>query len=961
MGMYFEDEYYYTGDSIEAAEDVDYLTHYGTPRHSGRYPWGSGDNPYQHRDKASIYRKNKTFLNQVHKMKKEGMSEKEIAEFYSLKNSSDLRAKVSAASNTNKKIDIDAIAKFREHGYSTAEIARRLELAESTVRSLENPRTQSNAKSHDEIADRLKKELASGKKYIDVGIGVESMFGESGISRDKLDKVLNEMQNEGYTIAEIKYEQLTNPGKHTTLKVLAAPGTTREEISKNRTEIAVLTDAAHADKKVRAFGIEKPQSIDSSRIFIKYDEDGGSDKDGVIELRKGVDDLYLGEGKVYSQVRIAVDDKYYLKGMALYSDNVPPGYDIIVNSNKKRGTPLEKVFKKMKKVNENDPNSPVDWDNPFGAVIKEDGQYHYDDPKTGESKLGAINKVNDQGDWDDWAREVSSQWLSKQPMKMITNQLNLSYETKKAQLEEIEAVPNPIVRNYLLQEFGRDCDSSAVHLKAAGFPRQGQKVILPINSLGKGEIYAPSMNDGEYVIGIRHPFQGTFESPLLKVNNSNAEGRSILGNVQDAVGIRSDTANQMSGADFDGDTITLIPIRGYEHDISFSKPDSQLPKSILDLRKFDPKRAYAKTDEMTEEMGKTGKEKYGRKFNKQQEMGKVSNLITDMTIQDAPLDDIAKATKHALVVIDAEKHNLDWRQSAIDNEIERLRLQYQGKADGGAATLISRSKGVKYVDATSDFASIDPESGELIYKELAPSKRTVIGKDGKEHVRRKESSKMAETNDARTLMSDPNSGYPQEKAYAEYANRLKALGNRARKESLVGKGSYSEAAAEEYAREVSSLKSKLNTSIKNKPYEHLAQIDARATYWEKAKGIDQSLDQTERKKQLSRMKQQALNASRRKFGSSREYIEFTPREWEAIMAGALPPSTVTQILKNSYSSTIKSMAMPHESRQITDSMRSLIRSMDNAGYTMADIAARVGASTSAVDDVLHPSPKKRKD
>lgn len=24
------------------------LMHYGMPRRSGRYPWGSGDNPYQH-------------------------------------------------------------------------------------------------------------------------------------------------------------------------------------------------------------------------------------------------------------------------------------------------------------------------------------------------------------------------------------------------------------------------------------------------------------------------------------------------------------------------------------------------------------------------------------------------------------------------------------------------------------------------------------------------------------------------------------------------------------------------------------------------------------------------------------------------------------------------------------------------------------------------------------------------
>lgn len=28
-------------------EETDELEHYGTPRHSGRYPWGSGENPYQ--------------------------------------------------------------------------------------------------------------------------------------------------------------------------------------------------------------------------------------------------------------------------------------------------------------------------------------------------------------------------------------------------------------------------------------------------------------------------------------------------------------------------------------------------------------------------------------------------------------------------------------------------------------------------------------------------------------------------------------------------------------------------------------------------------------------------------------------------------------------------------------------------------------------------------------------------
>ena len=37
------------------------LMHYGMPRRSGRYPWGSGDNPYQHSG---------DFLSRVEEMKK---------------------------------------------------------------------------------------------------------------------------------------------------------------------------------------------------------------------------------------------------------------------------------------------------------------------------------------------------------------------------------------------------------------------------------------------------------------------------------------------------------------------------------------------------------------------------------------------------------------------------------------------------------------------------------------------------------------------------------------------------------------------------------------------------------------------------------------------------------------------------------------------------------------------------
>ena len=42
--------------------------------------------------------------------------------------------------------------------------------------------------------------------------------------------------------------------------------------------------------------------------------------------------------------------------------------------------------------------------------------------------------------------------------------------------------------------------------------------------------------------------------------------------------------------------------------------------------------------------------------NTQTEMGKISNLITDMTLKGATQDELARAVRHSMVVIDAEKH-----------------------------------------------------------------------------------------------------------------------------------------------------------------------------------------------------------------------------------------------------------------------------------------------------------------
>ena len=96
----------------------------------------------------------------------------------------------------------------------------------------------------------------------------------------------------------------------------------------------------------------------------------------------------------------------------MYSDDMPDGADIVFNTNKHSGTPKMDVLKKI----QNDP------DNPFGALIKANGQSHYVDAD-GNEKLSAINKLKEEGDWDKMSKNFSSQFLSKQPIQLIKKQL----------------------------------------------------------------------------------------------------------------------------------------------------------------------------------------------------------------------------------------------------------------------------------------------------------------------------------------------------------------------------------------------------------------------------------------------------------------------------------------------------------------------------------------------------------
>lgn len=877
---------------------TDELYHYGIKRRSGRYPWGSGK-------KSS--RNASDFLSTIDVLEKDGFNEKQIAEYFGLQ-TKQLRAYKSNAHNEVRAAKAAMALRLKDKGYSNSEIGRRMGINESSVRSLLDPAISMRKNAATNTAEMLEKEIAS-KKYIDVGGGVENQIG---VSRNTLDNAVEQLRAKGYTYHYLKVEQL-GTGKFTSIKVLAAPEVTYKEVKDNQSKVT-SPGFYSEDLGQTVVGIKPQSSISSKRILVNYGDQGGADKDGVIELRRGVKDLDLGAAR-YAQVRVGVDGTHYLKGMAMYSDDIPKGYDVIFNTNKNSSTPKMDVFKKMK----DDP------ENPFGATIRQKTYIG----KDGKEHLSALNIVNEEGDWSTWKKTLSSQMLSKQSTSLAKKQLKLAYDIKKEEFDEICSLKNPVIKKCLLDKFADNCDSSAVHLKAAGLPRQASKVILPFPEMKDTEIYAPSYRNGEKVVLIRYPHGGTFEIPELVVNNkSNKKAKGLIGNAQDAVGINPRVAERLSGADFDGDTVLVIPVGKVK--IKTSAP-------LKGLKNFDPKVAYP---------GYPGMPKPGEKgsgFDKQGKMGDISNLITDMTIKGAPADDIAAAVRHSMVVIDAEKHNLNWRQSYLDNGIANLKAKYQGASNAGASTLISRAKGDKRVPKRKDGYKVDPETGKKIFTETGET----YEKNGKQVVRLQKSSKMYETEDAYSL----SSGTAMENVYADHANKLKALANSARKTSLTTKPiPYSPEAKAKYRQEVDSLNAKLNIALKNRPLERKAQLLAN----ERVKLVRQNNPDMD-KDDIKKLKNQALTQARLQTGASKKarLVDITDQEWEAIQSGAISTNKLSQIIQNSDLDILKQRSMPRESKGISDAKRARAKMLESNGYTLAEIADSLGVSTSTISKVLN--------
>lgn len=899
----------------------DWLAHYGTPRKSGRYPWGSGGKDQK------VYEG--SFLDITTKLLK-NMSQKEVADGFGI-TTSELRIRRSIESNERRNERDDAIRKLAEKGHSPSEIGRQLGRNESSVRSAMASMNREKAATIHTIADVLQKDVDK-HGYIQIGAGVEHL-PSFGISASRLNNAVGVLKEKGYVVHPVQVEQQGTPGQFTTVKVLARPGTTYRDAKANRDQIRI--PGSHSEDGGRTFepNFKPPIHVDPKRILVKYKDDGGADADGTLFVRPGVPDISIG-GKNYAQVRVAVGGTHYMKGVAVYKKDLPDGVDIQYNTNKERTKNKLDALKPLRRADGKDGTDtsfPVDDENPFGSQITR--QVTNEHGKV----TSAMNIINEEGTWAAWKKDISSQVLSKQSPLLAKQQLELKHDRLKTEFEEIKSLTNPVIRLHLLEKFASSADSSAVHLEAANLPRQQTHVILPVKSLKSNEVYAPNYNNGENVVLIRFPHGGKFEIPSLLVNNKNREAAAMMGKTApDAIGVHPKVAERLSGADFDGDTVLVIP----NNPKNPRRIETEPPLKALE--KFDPHSLYKLSDDVPKMKDK----------KKGLEMGKISNLITDMTIHGASNEELARAVKHSMVVIDAQKHHLDWKKSERDFAIPALVKKYQehigpdGRVKRGASTLISRSGSEEDVPETrparvSEGGPIDPKTGRL---RMVP--KTFITKDGTTVQRMVKVNKLANTSDAHTLVSTKRTAV--EVVYADHSNRLKALANEARKEIYAFKPPKHDLHAKRvYKAEVDSLLAKLRIAKANAPLERQAQLLASIVV-SKQMEANPNMD----KETIKKIRGQALATARVRTGASKTKVIPTAEEWAAIQAGAVSHNVLKQILANSDVKALRQLATPRVKVSLTPAKIARAKSMKAQGYNQAEIAEALGVSPATIREQL---------
>ncbi|MBO7453093.1 MAG: hypothetical protein J6U54_22395 [Clostridiales bacterium] len=1058
----------------------DYLMHSGKAhdenppgRGSGRYPFGSGKRKHQHAwDLKS----------RIDKMRAEGKEPKEIAKelgwtmdqynkesqkFEKVGNTSRYKAELEIANHEIALDKHEELLWYRSHNdpktgepYTTTEIARQMGFKnESTLRSFEKS-TKNSEESPVFVAANKIMEEASKTGYLDVGKG-SALYLD--ITEDRMKTALLVAEKEGFKIAnDVHVKQLNDSDNFTTRKILVSP----DELKANPD----LSPMQLAYKAIKANNVERfydeqdtrldaqkdptmqhidPVRIDPSRIKVRYAEQGGTAKDGMIEIAADIDkngnivprnaDLSLGlradgEFARYAQVRIAVDGGkelagkenptggMYIKGMAVYNVDLPKGTDILVNSNKSETKGLAKALKPMEEAK----------DNPFGASTI---QRWYEDPKTGEKKLSAVQIVGAttmddhdahvEGRWAEWSKNLPAQFLSKQNLGLVKQQLKVDVMKNEDEFETIMSISQPVVKRQLLIDFAESCDKAAEELKGAPLPGQKTHVLLGSETLKDNECFCANYDTGTTVALVRFPHESPSQIPVLKVNNRNKEVKDMVGKTPlDAVAINKHVADQMSGADFDGDNVLVLPMSRKNADGSFDKAyNIKAQKMLDDLKGFDteeyglnnPRYAHmAKkdkdgnlTDEPTYYYPKTEKAKGT-------EMGKASNLITDMYAKgcDDP-HEIARAIKYSMTVIDSKKHKLNYKAAYVDLGIDELKRKYQTQPDGkvgGASTLISKSSSPVNVKRMEwDYGKIDPNTGEKImrtpqqttkmkrkpvYAE-APEGYTYEDAAGKTHkskyfkdkngknvvatytgkvVKNKDGSYSYEPGKGRqqwvddkevdrtmevSRMSRAKDAYELlsknpskiEVTYADYANHMKSMANNARKAAVMIDTSYP--VDPKMKKEYANEIASLEKKLINSKKNAVRERQAQTLATSRVNAeIDANPGMYDDASSRKKLRDRAQKQARYDCNAHRDMVTFTPSEWEAIEKKAVSATKLRELMAHADQADYTRMALPR-SNSISSAKKSRIRTLAAQGYTQEEIAKMVdGVSTSSVSSIL---------
>lgn len=942
------------------------LKHYGVKRKSGRYPW----------DPSLHLPKNYKFIEDRDEMKKRGLSDNEIAKQMGL-STTVYRSKVTIAKEELKQYNMQRISKLQSEGMIIDDIAKTIGTTGQTVRNyldeIKNPNKSARAQrvQTEAVANTLEAAVKRSK-YIDVGKGVEIQMG---ISKEKLKSGLNVLVESGeYEVHNLRIAQVTDKNNSTPVKVLTKKGVERSEIYKNMDKVRPVEEFA-INGDARMFQqMERPKSIGWDRVHIRYaipegqkghgTNDDGAMMDGAMFLRPGVKDLNLGKAS-YAQVRIAVGDTHYLKGMALYGTEemfkgIPKGTDIIFNTNKTANKTPQEVLKELKKNPEG--GAPIDGPNPFGATIKRQntlvdakGNAVY---KPGVKdrfgnkvpQIGSVNIVNEEGDWGSWSKALSAQFLSKQPTTVVHERLKATMKQVQDEYESIQKVTNPVIKKQLMESFVSDLESKQVHMKAAAPKGFQGHVILPVPDMKENEVYAPNYKNGEKVVLIRYPHGGRFEIPELTVNNNSLARKMISKDSPDAIGIHPKVASKMSGADFDGDTAYVIP----NNKGKFKSRDS-----LKELKDFDPN-MYA---------DKPGTFTPITKRYQQTLMGIVSNLITDMTLQGAPSNEIARAVKHSMVVIDAEKHKLNYKRSAEENGIDALMKRYMTHVDkvkyGDLERYNPKTRRVdKVIDPdklkkdltpgeeyTSASTIISRHKQSVItdgYQVEVPDPKSKSGGTKMVWRNKKETYLVNMVKDANVFLG-PNAT-KTEHHYADYINELKAFKNKVDSEmSGIKMPARDPKAAKIYAEEVLSMKDKVNQVKINRIKERQAQRMAEVS--SKAEIARRSEDEVLKKDEVSRIKQQALNKARSMVGAERTPVTITDDEWDAVQSNAVSGTLLKELVSFMDDSQLKSLATPRANKQMTEARKNKAKALLANGYTISQVAEALGVSSSTIGKI----------